>query len=192
MAQINVNSPFGFRPMLFNLDGGPSRVSQYCKLVGDTYAIFCNDLVTKVASSAVPLEGGTPAPGCKSGYNGTPGTSLWLGSSLNYGLASTQTFHSIIDSPTAVFIAQTDSSVVEDETIAAGKNANLSIAVGGSTTVAKLSGMQINTSSIATTAGLDLRLLNAYDEYPNVDNLANEIFEVVIMKHQYAMGSAGV
>jgi len=25
-----------------------------------------------------------------------------------------------------------------------------------------------------------------------VDNLANEIFEVVIMKHQYAMGSAGV
>lgn len=193
MSQVNVNQPFGCRPMLYNLEGGPSRVTQYCKLVGDTYAIFTNDLVTKVANvAAVPLEGGLPSPGCKSAYNATPGTSLWLGSSLNYGLASTQTFHSIIDSPTAVFICQTDSTDVEDVSAAAGMNANISIATAGNTTVAKLSGIQISTASIATTAGLDLRLINGYNEFANVDDLANEIFEVVIMKHQYAMGSAGV
>jgi hypothetical protein len=188
----NVNAPFGFRPMLFNADGGPSRITQYAKPAADSQAIFMNDLVFKAATSGVPLEGGLPQPGCTSAYSGTPGTTLWLGSSLNYGIASTLTFQSIVDSPTAVYIAQLSGSTVKTEANAAGKNANISIATAGSTVVAKLSGMQIDVATIATTAALDLRLVTEYGGQPNQDNLANTIFEVLIMKHAYAQGSAGV
>lgn len=189
----NVNAPFGFRPMLYNMDGGPSRVTQYCKPASDGQAIFMNDIVSKVAASGVPLEGGSPQPGCQSGYSGTPGTTLWLGASLNYGAASTLTFHSIVDSISAVYTAQTSGSTAKTEANAAGKNANINIGTAGQTAVAHLSGMQIDVASIATTAGLDLRLVTELNQGQlNADNAANEIFEVIILKHQYAQGSAGV
>lgn len=188
---------FGLRWLGFTLSGAPAMVNRYGKPSTDAQPIYMNDVLMKVASSVADPEGGNPMPACKAGTVGTPGASLWLGTSLNYGAASTATAHAVIDDPTAIFIAQCDDSSAETIANKVGKNANLVVASGGPVSLGsattKQSGMVINHTTIATTASLDLRLLAFWDNaVVNPDNAAYPIFEVQIVLHQYAGQSAGV
>jgi hypothetical protein len=185
----NPNNPFGFRAI--NRDsGGPFFTRLFGKAAGDNKAIFMNDVVLKAATSIPsPTGAGTPLPGITSGQNGTPGTSLWLGTSVNYGAASTATAHYVIDSIDTTFIAQVDGSLAVTTAAHAGKNANIALGTGNAAT--KQSTMAVANGSIAATAGLDLRILRVCNISPNAEG-ANAIVEVTILKSASAQGSAGV
>ncbi len=187
----NPNNPFGFRPMI-RLGGSPFAIQEYGKPAADANAIFAFDLVGYLTGTpfALPENPTYNLPRIQAGSQLTPGTSLWLGASLSYGAASTGSVHPVVDEPDVIFIAQGDSTTPITTASHAHKNANVSIATGGSTAT-KQSGMQVNTSSIATTSTLDLRINRVAMISPNVEG-TNAIVEVLINKHALGQQTAGV
>jgi hypothetical protein len=186
----NTNSPFGFRP-ISRIGGIPWSVSEYAKAAADaTYAIFMNDIVYKAATSvANPTGVGVPIPGCTSAQYGTPGTTLWLGPSLNYGVIATLTVQTVADEPDLITMAQVDATTSITVASHIGKNANL-LATNGLTTT-KQSQMTINHTGIATTSTLDFRLIAVSAEQPNAEGVY-AIVECVCNKHQFGQQTAGV
>jgi hypothetical protein len=186
----NPTNLFGFRPIGL-ISGGPYGVSEYAKPASDgNFAIFMFDLVGKAASAGASMTGqGNPVPGVQSGQNLTPGTSLWLGASINFGLISTLTYHYVVDEIDAVFIAAVDAVTSITAAAHAGKNAN--VLAGAGSALTKQSGMSVNHTGIATTAGLDLRIRAVSNISPNVEGV-NAIVEVMILKHALGQGTAGV
>jgi hypothetical protein len=181
---------FGFKAISRD-SGGPILTHQYGKAAtGSTTAIFMNDLVIKYAASVADPTGlGNPMPGIASAQGATPGTTLLLGASLNYGAASTATAHYVVDSIDAIFIGAVDGSLAVTTASHVGKNANIKNSAGSTTT--KQSGMGVDNTTIATNAGLDLRILRVSNIVPNAEG-ANAIVEVSILKHALAEGSAGL
>jgi hypothetical protein len=169
--------------------GAPVGIREYAKPASDTNAIYTFDMLRKVAVSQTVEGQFIPTPGCQTFATGTPGNTLILGSALNAGLASTATYHTVVDDPNAVFSAQCDGTTSITVASMVGKNANINntAQTNGST----LSAMQVSSSSIATTAGLDLRIQDLARNVNNAEG-ANAIVEVIILKHQFAQGSAGV
>jgi hypothetical protein len=185
----NPNNLFGFRPIARD-SGGPFFSREYGKAAADAKAIFANDLVLKAATSvASPTGLGNPLPGITSGQNATPGTSLYQGSSINFGAASTLTTHLVVDAMDMIYIAQVDGALSVTTASHAGKNANVVLGTGNALT--KQSTMGVANGSIATTAGLDLRIIKISNISPNVEG-ANAIVEVQILKSEFAQGSAGI
>jgi hypothetical protein len=185
----NPNNPFGFRP-ISRESGGPMLTRQYGKAAANGTAIFMADLVIKAATSIPdPTGQGNPAPGVQSAQNGTPGTTLLLGSSINFGAASTLTPHYVVDGIDTIFIAQVQTGLAVTTASHAGKNANMLTGTGNATT--KQSTMAVDQASIATTAGEDLRIIRVSNISPNAEG-ANAIVEVMILKHALGQGTAGV
>lgn len=187
----NNNFPHGFRPLMVDTAGAPVGVREYAKPSSDTNAIFSFDFVRKIASSQSVEGQPIPTPSIQTYATGTVGASgtLILGSSLNYGAASFATWHTVVDDPAAIFEAQCDSTTSITVASDAGKNANTNNAAQTSGTL--ISAMQVLSSSIATTANLDVRILDLYRNISNAEG-ANAIVEVFILRHAYAPGSAGV
>lgn len=186
----NNNWPHGFQPLMVDTAGAAVGVTQYAKPASDTNAIYSYDLVRKLANSTSVLGELIPTPGCQTFATGTPGTTLMLGAALNFGAASTATLHLIVDDPSAIFAAQCDSTTNITVASSIGKNANVANAAQ-SNALYLISAMQISSASIATTAALDLRLMSLFRGINNSEG-ANAVVEVLILKHQYAQGSAGV
>ena len=53
----NPNSPFGFRPLLVDLEGAPVGTRQYAKPASDATAIFSWDMLIKVAGGSASETG---------------------------------------------------------------------------------------------------------------------------------------
>lgn len=185
----NTLNLFGFKP-INRQSGGPIFTRQYGKASSDNKAIFMNDFVIKAATSvADPTTLGSPSPGISSAQNATPGTTLYIGSSVNYGAASTATTHYVVDDIDAVFIAQIDGTASITAAADAGKNADLKSGTGNATT--KQSTMGLDNTTIATTAAEDFRILRISNISPNAEG-ANAIVEVICLKHENGQGTAGV
>jgi hypothetical protein len=185
----NPNNLFGFRPIGRD-SGGPIFTRQYGKAASDGTAIFMADPVIKAATSVADPTGlGNPMPGITSGQNGTPGTTLWQGVSVNYGAAYTATPHYVVDEIDAIFIAQVNGSLSVTTASHVGKNANIVTGTGNALT--KQSTFGVANGSIATTSGLDLRIIRVSNISPNVEG-ANAIVEVMILKHELGQSTAGV
>lgn len=165
----NVDNPHGFRPLMRNLDGGEPRIEEYDKDASEATAIFPFDIVSREAD-------GNIAPG------GTPGTTRYQGVALEYGAAATATKHLVIESPNAVFEAQDNADTDGIAAADLGLNANAEFNAGNLTK--QQSGHEIDESSAAATATLDLKLLRLL-KTPDADNDfgANARIEVVINKH---------
>src|SRR5689334_9715792 len=118
----NVNNPHGLRPLMRNLFGGPVSIEEYTKPASVATAIYRQD-------SVIALTGGNITP------QATAGTGTFVGVSLNYGAASTATTHSIVHSPDAVFEAQDDNSTDGLAAADMGKNANIKITAGNTSTL---------------------------------------------------------
>lgn len=185
----NVNNPFGFRPVA-RAGGNPFSVTQFAKPASDGTAIYVNDIVMKAAVSLAD-PAGTPVtiPGITSGANGTPGTTLWLGPSLNYGAASTGTVHTVADENDLIMIAQVDATTSITSATHAGLNGNILLTAGSATT--KQSAHTINHSTLATTSTLDFRIIAVSTQQPNLEGVY-AIVEVVCNKHQYGFGTVGI
>ena len=186
----NVDKAFGLKP-LGNLSATGAQ-KQYGYNIDDSQAgaIFQGDLVTIVNGSVVKFLPATHAAalGVFNGCNyvdpttGKPIFSNYYPGSVNITQGVIQA--DIIDDPNQLFIIQADASVVQANI---GKNADI-IGTGGSTTTG-VSTMELNSSTIADTAALNLKIVGFY----NVPNNEPGAFAVVVVKiNEHLYGSTGV
>jgi hypothetical protein len=188
----NVNKPFGLRP-IGNLSATGAQ-KQYGYEIADNQAgaIYQGDLVTLKDGYILKFAPGshTAAVGVFNGCqyvdptSGKPTWSNYYPGSVN--ITTGKIIADVLDDPNQLFIIQADEDVVQADF---GKNADVTASTTGST-VTGVSAMTLDSSTIATTAALNLKLVGLY----NVDgNALGENYTVVIVKiNEHLYGSAGV
>ena len=186
----NVDKAFGMRP-LGNLSASGSQ-KQFGYEIADNQAgaIYQGDLVTVYDGYLVQFDPSshTAAVGVFNGCNyidPTTGKPTWK----NYypgGVNITQgkIIADVMDDPNQLFIIQNDGTSAAANY---GKNADVVMGTGSTTT--GVSAMVLDTSSIANTAALNVKIVGLWD-VPNNAVGANAVVVVKINEHLY--GSAGV
>jgi hypothetical protein len=188
----NVNKPFGLRP-IGNLSAtGAQKQFGYEIADNQSGAIFQGDLVTLkdgfilkfvpashtaavgVFNGVFYLDPTTQKPTFKNFYPG----------SINITQGTIQA--DVLDDPNQLFLIQADEDVVQADF---GKNADVTASTTGDTTTG-VSNMTLDSSTIATTAALNLKLVAKYN-VPN-NNLAENYTVVVVKINEHLYGSAGV
>ena len=173
----NVNSPFGFKPLMRGIAGGPASVLQVNKLVGYGTALFIGDPVCKVGSGTKSYPTVSAAI--------TPGTTPVFGVNLIYGAASKATDHLIIPATGQVFLVQCNGTA---NLAASNINNNANMASGTGSSVTLLSGWVLDTNTFNTTNTLDLKIVqmfqgtqtgqdNALGQYARVEVIFNNTAE---------------
>ena len=188
----NVDKPFGLRP-LGNLSATGSQ-KQYGYEIADNQAgaIYQGDLVTVYDGYLVKFAPAThtAAVGVFNGCNyidpssGKPTWKNYYPGSVDITAGTIQA--DVIDDPSQLFIIQCDEDAVQADF---GKNADVTASTTGSTTTG-LSAMTLDSSTIATTAALNLKLIGKWDVPGN--NLAENYTVVVVKINEHLYGSAGV
>ena len=186
----NTDKAFGFRP-LGNLSATGAQ-KQYGYEIADNQsgAIFQGDLVTIVAGYVVKFVPATHSAALGV-FNGcfyidpTTGKPTWKnyypGSvNITEGTISAD----VLDDPSQLFLVQSDGVIVQANI---GKNADV-IGTGGSTTTG-VSTMELDSSTIADTAALNLKIVGLW----NVPGNELGSFAVVVVKiNEHLYGSTGV
>ena len=186
----NIDKAFGLRP-IGNLSATGAQ-KQYGYQIADNQAgtIFQGDLVVLTGgfiSRFLPASH-TAAVGVFNGCNyndpttGKPTFSNFYPGSVN--ITSGQINADVLDDPNQLFIVQCDAGFVAADV---GKNADV-IGTGGSTTNG-ISTMELNSSTLATTAALNLKVVGLYNDVNNAFG-TNAVVVVKINEHVY--GSTGV
>jgi len=186
----NVNKPFGLRP-LGNLSGTGSQ-KQYGYEIADNQAgaIFQGDLVTLKDGYILQFNPAThtAAVGVFNGCNyidpttGKPTWSNYYPGSVN--ITQGKIIAEVLDDPSQMFTIQHDG-----DSAATDYGLNADIVIGSGSTTTGVSANVLDTSSIATTAALNLKIIGLWD-VPNNAVGANAVVVVKINEHLY--GSAGV
>lgn len=187
----NVDKAFGLRPQ-GNLSATGAQ-KQYGYLIADNQsgAIYQGDLVTLSGGYVVKFDATlhTVALGVFNGCNytdpttGKPTWSPYYPGSVN--ITSGVITADVIDDPNQLFLIQADEDVVQADI---GLNAAIAYSAGSATT--GVSGTELDSSSIANSAGLVLKIVGPFNA---PDNTLGENFVNVIVKinaHMY--GSSGV
>lgn len=186
----NVDKAFGMRP-LGNLSASGSQ-KQFGYEIADNQAgaIYQGDLVTIYDGYLVQFDPAshTAAVGVFNGCNyidpttGKPTWKNYYPGSVN--ITQGKIIADVLDDPNQLFIIQNDgTSAVANY----GKNADVVMGTGSTTT--GVSGMELDTSTIANTAALNVKIVGLWD-VPNNAVGANAVVVVKINEHLY--GSAGV
>ena len=186
----NVDKPFGLRP-IGNLSATGAQ-KQYGYLIADNQsgAIYQGDLVTVYDGYLVKFAPAThtAAVGVFNGCNyidpttGKPTWKNYYPGSVN--ITQGEITADVLDDPNQLFIVQVDESVAQTDI---GKNADV-VGTGGSTTTG-VSSMELDSSTIAKTAALNLKIVGLWD-VPGNEFGPNAVVVVKINEHLY--GSAGV
>jgi len=186
----NVDKAFGLRP-LGNLSATGAQ-KQYGYEIADNQsgAIYQGDLVTIVDGYVVKFLPAThsAALGVFNGCNyidpssGKPTWKNYYPGSVN--ITSGKITADVMDDPNQLFIIQVDGSFTQANI---GKNADV-IGTGGSTTTG-VSTMELNSSTIADTAALNLKIVGLWN-VPGNEIGTNAVVVVKINEHLY--GSTGV
>ena len=186
----NIDKAFGFRP-IGNLSATGAQ-KQYGYEIADNQAgtIFQGDLVALSAGFITRFLPAThtAAVGVFNGCNyidpttGKPTWKNYYPGSVN--ITSGKIIADVIDDPSQLFLVQCDAGFVAGDV---GKNADV-IGTGGSTTTG-VSTMELNSSTLATTAALNLKTVGLY----NVPGNEFGSFAVVVVKiNEHVYGSTGV
>lgn len=186
----NVDKPFGLRP-IGNLSATGAQ-KQYGYLIADNQsgAIYQGDLVTVYDGYLVKFAPAThtAAVGVFNGCNyidpstGKPTWKNYYPGSVN--ITQGEIVADVLDDPNQLFIVQVDESVAQTQI---GFNADV-VGTGGSTTTG-VSSMELDSSTIAKTAALNLKIVGLWD-VPGNEFGTNAVVVVKINEHLY--GSAGV
>ena len=187
----NVDKAFGLRP-IGNLSATGAQ-KQYAYEIADNQsgAIFQGDLVTIYDGYLVKFAPAThtAAVGVFNGCNyidpssGKPTWKNYYPGSVN--ITSGKITAEVLDDPNQLFIIQADEDIVQADI---GKNADV-VGTGGST-VTGVSTMELDSSTVANTAALNLKIVGLYDV---PDNSLGTNFSVVVVKiNEHLYGSAGV
>ena len=186
----NIDKAFGLRP-IGNLSATGAQ-KQYGYEIADNQAgtIFQGDLVALSAGFITRFLPAThtAAVGVFNGCNyidpttGKPTWKNYYPGSVN--ITSGKIIADVIDDPSQLFLIQCDAGFVAADV---GKNADV-IGTGGSTTTG-VSTMELNSSTLATTAALNLKTVGLY----NVPGNEYGSFAVVVVKiNEHVYGSTGV
>lgn len=186
----NVDKAFGMRP-LGNLSASGSQ-KQYGYEIADNQAgaIYQGDLVTIYDGYLVQFNPAahSAAVGVFNGCNyidpttGKPTWKNYYPGSVN--ITQGKIIADVLDDPNQLFIIQNDGTSAAANY---GKNADVVMGTGSTTT--GVSGMELDTSTIANTAALNVKIVGLWD-VPNNAVGANAVVVVKINEHLY--GSAGV
>jgi hypothetical protein len=186
----NIDKASGLRP-IGNLSATGAQ-KQYGYEIADNQAgtIFQGDLVALSAGYITRFLPAThtAAVGVFNGCNyidpttGKPTWKNYYPGSVN--ITSGKIIADVIDDPSQLFLVQCDAGFVAADV---GKNADV-IGTGGSTTTG-VSTMELNSSTLAVTAALNLKTVGLYN-VPGNDFGTNAVVVVKINEHVY--GSAGV
>lgn len=186
----NVDKAFGLRP-IGNLSATGAQ-KQYGYQIDDNQAgaIFQGDLVTIVNGFVVKFAPATHAAalgvfnGCSfiDPTSGKPTFKNFYPGSVNITSGTIQA--DVMDDPSQLFLIQADEDIVQADI---GKNADV-VGTGGSTTTGN-STMELDSSTIADTAALNLKIVGLYTVPGN--SLGD--FAVVVVKiNEHLYGSTGV
>ena len=186
----NVDKAFGLRP-LGNLSASGSQ-KQFGYEIADNQAgaIFQGDLVTVYDGYLVQFDPSThtAAVGVFNGCNyidpttGKPTWKNYYPGSVN--ITQGKIIADVLDDPNQLFIIQNDGT-----SAAANYGKNADVVVGTGSTTTGVSAMELDTSTIANTAALNVKIVGLWD-VPNNAVGANAVVVVKINEHLY--GSAGV
>jgi hypothetical protein len=186
----NNDKAFGLRP-LGNLAGTGAQ-KQYGYEIADNQAgaIFQGDLVVLKDGYILQFDPAshTAAVGVFNGcfYNDPttqkPTWKNYYPGSIN--ITQGKIVADVLDDPSQMFIIQNDGT-----SAATNYGLNADIVVGTGNTTTGLSANELDTSTIATTAALNLKIIGLWD-VPNNAVGANAVVVVKINEHSY--GSAGV
>jgi len=188
----NVSRVFGARPV-GGLHGGPynGRVSLYAIPASDGTATFVGDLVK--------LSGTADADGVATVIQAAAGNTCvgiivgfvpdYSNLSLQHRLASTLRYCWVADSPQVTFEMQEDNTA-SIGLVDVGLNVNFIVGAGSTTT--GQSGMQVNTTTKATTSTLPLRILG-FIQRPDNEIGPNAKMLCGFNVHQFgSVGTTGV
>jgi hypothetical protein len=168
----NRDNPHGFRPMMRALSGGPgASLMGAHKLAGYGTALFINDCITRVASGTKLTQAISAAI--------TPGTTPIAGVNLTYGAASTATDHLIVPAAGGqIFEAQDNKDT--DGIGVADVNKNFNVELNAGNSVTKVSGHEIDESTIATTNTLDGKIVGIYRSADNLIDASGFVRALVV------------
>ena len=187
----NVDKAFGLRP-LGNLSATGAQ-KQFAYEIEDNQsgAIYQGDLVTLSGGYVVKYDSTlhTAALGVFNGCNyidptsGKPTWKNYYPGSVNItaGVISAE----VVADPSQLFLIQADEDVVQADI---GLNANIAYTAGSSTT--GLSATELDSSTIANTATLALKIVGFYNA-PNNIRAENHV-DVVVKINTHLYGSTGV
>jgi len=186
----NIDKAFGLRP-IGNLSATGAQ-KQYGYEIADNQAgtIFQGDLVALASGFITRFLPGshTAAVGVFNGCNyidpttGKPTFKNFYPGSVN--ITAGKIVADVVDDPNQLFLVQCDAGFVAANV---GNNADV-VGTGGSTT-SGISTMELNSSTLATTAALNLKVVGLYNDVNN-DFGTNAVVVVKINEHVY--GSTGV
>jgi hypothetical protein len=186
----NVDKAFGLRP-IGNLSATGAQ-KQYGYEIADNQAgaIYQGDLVTIFDGYVVKFAPAshTAAVGVFNGCNytdpttGKPTWSNYYPGSVN--ITSGVIAADVLDDPSQLFLIQADEDIVQADI---GKNADIT-GTGGST-VNGISSMELDSSTVANTAALNVKIVGLSASPDNAFG-TNAVVVVKINEHMY--GSAGV
>lgn len=188
----NTNVPRGLTP-LQGAGGVPynGAVNMYYVPASDNNAMYIGDPVVKAGSAdaaGVPSitigAAGGPFTGVIQGFvpNGTTDMA-------GYRAASTAAYVLVADDPDLIFEIQEDSDAGALAAVDIGLNASIIYAVGNA--YSKRSGVMLDTSTKAGTAGLELKILGISQRHGNGIGTNAKVL-VRINDHTEAHASAGV
>ena len=187
----NVDKAFGLRP-LGNLSATGAQ-KQYAYEINDNQsgAIYQGDLVTLSSGYVVKYDSTlhTAALGVFNGCNyidpttGKPTWKNYYPGSVNItaGVISAE----VVDDPNQLFLIQADEDVVQADI---GLNAPIAYTAGSNVT--GLSATELDSSLIANTASLVLKIVGFYNS-PSNERATNHV-DVVVKINAHMYGSAGV
>lgn len=187
----NTDAAFGFRPI--NRDGSPYNGATLRAVfaAGDSTATFIGDAV-KTAGTAIggyptvaQCAAGDPVLGVVVGFDADPDDL-----SAQYRKASTQRFCKIAPVDNTYFEVQGDGVGGALAITSVGLNANF--IVGSGDTTYGVSAMELDSSSAATTATLDLQIVSIVDREDNEIGSANQKIVVKFNDPQSKAGRTGV
>ena len=186
----NVDKAFGLRA-LGNLSATGSQ-KQFGYQIADNQsgAIFQGDLVTLKDDYILQFDPSShsAAVGVFNGVfytdptTGKPTFSNYYPGSVNITTGTIQA--DVLDDPNQLFIIQSDEDIEQADF---GKNAD--VVVGSGSTTTGVSAMELDSSTIATTAALNLKLVGIYD---TPGNALGNFCQVVVKINEHLYGSAGV
>ena len=186
----NIDKAFGLRP-IGNLSGTGAQ-KQYGYEIADNQsgAIYQGDLVTVFDGYLVKFAPATHTAavgvfnGCQyiDPTTGKPTFKNFYPGSVNITAGSI--IADVIDDPSQLFLVQADEDIVQADI---GKNADVT-GTGGSTTNG-VSAMELDSSTVANTAALNLKIVGLWNTPGNALG-TNAVVVVKINEHMY--GSAGV
>jgi hypothetical protein len=186
----NVDKAFGLRA-LGNLSAtGAQKQFGYEIADNQAGAIFQGDLVTLKDGYILQFDPSshTAAVGVFNGVfytdptTGKPTFKNYYPGSVN--ITQGKITADVLDDPNQLFIIQSDEDIVQADF---GKNADVVVGTGNTTT--GVSAMELDSSTIATTAALNLKLVGIYD---TPGNALGNFCQVVVKINEHLYGSAGV